>query len=307
MGVSPFWLPGYIPFDEAHVVEKLWGRPFPKEAGLPLGRILQAAADGGPEAHKALLLVGTDLLGTHYPRSVVERALQNVDFLLCQEVFLNETAARAHVVFPAKTAVESQGTLTSGELRVQKQKARSFVDGPWDDWKIVQELARRLGVDMGYACAEDIFKEICTLFPHYDQYAFSQIPHEGFWWNRMYRAKYGSAGWRRVLDPALEAVIPWLELPAQPSEAFPLLLFVSRSLFQSGTYGRYGIGARTLEPQGGVWMSPEDAEKLGMGEGQPVVLTTAYGTLEAQVGIDRRVLKGSCRHRPILKTCPSGG
>uniref|UniRef100_A0A832EL43 2Fe-2S iron-sulfur cluster binding domain-containing protein n=1 Tax=Desulfacinum infernum TaxID=35837 RepID=A0A832EL43_9BACT len=306
MGVSPFWLPGYIPFDDAEAVEKLWGRPFPKEPGFSLDRMLHAAADGGPQAHKALLLLGTDLLGTHYPRPVVEKALQNVDFLLCQEVFLNETAARAHVVFPAKTAVESQGTLTSGELRVQKQKARCFLDGPWDDWKIVQELARRLGVDMGYASAEDIFKEICTLFPHYDQYAFTEIPHEGFWWNRMYRAKYGSAGWRRVLDPTLGAVIPWLELPAQPSEAFPLLLFVSRSLFQSGTYGRYGIGARTLEPLGGVWISPEDAEKLGVKEAETVVLSTAHGTLETQVGIDRRVPQGVVQASTHFENLPLG-
>ncbi len=306
MGVSPYWLPGYIPFEDAQAVEKLWGRPVPKEAGLPLGRILQEAADQGPEAPKALLVMGTDLLGTHYPRAVVEKALQNVDFLLCQEVFLNETAARAHVVFPAKTAVESEGTLTSGELRVQKQKRRVFVDGPWDDWKIVHELARRLGVDMACSSAENIFKEICALFPHYDQYPFSQMPREGYWWNRMYRAKYGSAGWRRVLDPSLGAVIPWLELPPQPSEAFPMLLMVSRSLFQSGTYGRYGTGARTLEPQGGVWVSPEDAKKLELHEGCTVRLTTAHGTVEAPVGIDRRVPFGVVQASTHFENLPIG-
>ncbi len=292
MGVSPFWLPGYVPFHEAERIEELWGRSIPKETGFTLDQILRAVAEGGPEAHKGLLLMGTNLLGTHYSRSLVEKALEKAAFVMSQEVFLNETAARAHVVFPAKTAVESEGTITSGELRVQKQRARSFVDGPWDDWKILQELSRRFGVDLGYGSVQDVFQEMCALFPHYDQYPFPEIPREGYWWNRMYRAKYGSAGWRRVLDPTLGAVIPWLEFPPQASEAYPMLLMVSRSLFQSGTYGRYGTGPKTLEPQGGVWLSSEDARALGVEDGDTVVLATPHGTLEAQVGFDRRVPQG---------------
>ncbi|MGQ9668691.1 MAG: molybdopterin-dependent oxidoreductase [Desulfosoma sp.] len=306
MGVSPFWLPGYVPLDGAEALEQFWGASIPKETGLPLDRLLHAAAEGGPDAPKALLLMGSNLLGTHYARPVVEKALENVAFVMSQEVFLNETAARAHVVFPVKTAVESEGTWTSGELRVQRQRARAFVDGPWDDWKIHQEISRRLGMDFGYASAADVFREICAVFPHYDQYPFSEIPEEGYWWNRMYRAKYGSASWRRVLDPTLGAVIPWLEFPPQPSDSYPLLLLVSRSLFQSGTYGRYGTGARTLEPEGGVWLCPTDAEKLGIHDGDTVLLSTPHGTMEAPVGIDRRVPQGVVQAATHYENLPLG-
>lgn len=306
MGVSPYWLPGYIAFEDAEAVEQVWGLPFPKEPGLSLDRLLGAMAEGGPEAPKALLLMGTNLLGTINSRPVVDKALQKAGFLMCQEVFLNETAAQAHVVFPAKTAVESEGTLTSGELRVQRQGPRSFVEGPWDDWKILQELSRRLGVDLGYRSTQDVFREICAVFPHYDQYPFSEIPNQGYWWNRMYRTKYGSASWRRVLDPTLGAVIPWLDFPPQPSEAYPMLLWVTRSLFQSGTYGRYGTGAKTLEPDGAVWVCPEDATSLGIHEGQEVALTTVDGSLLARAGIDRRVPRGVVQAALYFENLPLG-
>ncbi|SMC20347.1 formate dehydrogenase alpha subunit [Desulfacinum hydrothermale DSM 13146] len=289
MGVSPHWLPGYAPLEDADRFEAVWKMEVPRDPGLTLAEIVAAAAGEGPSPIRGLWMVGTDLFGTSLNRSAVEAALERLELLVCQEAFLNPTAAMAHVVFPARLAVETEGSLTSGELRVQRQEGKTFASGPRDDWEILCEVARRLGRPMEYASAAQIFSEICQVFPHYDQYGLPDIPAEGFWWNRLYRTKYGSMGWRRVLDPSLKAVIPWLEMPPQVSEEYPFLLLVSRSLFQSGTLSRYGLGARTLEPQGLAWLHPQDARDLQVKEGERIRVASASGSITAPVGLDRRV------------------
>ncbi len=293
MGVSPYWLPGYVPLDEADRVQSVWKMEIPREKGMNLSRILKAAAGEVSESIQALMIMGTDLFGTTLNRERVSQALEQVPFVMSLEAFLNETAARADVVFPAKLSVETEGTLTSGELRVQRQKGVPFVDGPMADWEILSELGRRIGAPMEYTSAEGVFQEICRVFPHYEQYELGEIPPEGFWWNRLYRTKYGSTGWRRVLDPSLAAVIPWLEVPPSPTDEYPFLLMVGRSLFHSGTMTRYGRGAMTLEPTGTVRINETDAENLGIADGDRIVLTSCKGSTEAPVEVDRRVSPGT--------------
>jgi formate dehydrogenase alpha subunit len=289
MGVSPYWLPGYAPLEEADRFEAVWKAEVSREPGLPLPSMLAAAAGEGPEPLQGLLILGTDLFGTTLKADAVERALDRVPFLMCQEAFLNRTAAKAHVVFPARLAVETEGTVTSAELRVQRQNGTPFQAGPLADWEILGELSRRLDRPLEPASASGIFSEIRRVFPHYDQYALQDIPADGFWWNRLYRTKYGSTGWRRVLDPSLKAVIPWLELPPRPSEERPFLLLVSRSLFQSGTLSRHGLGARTLEPGGRMWLHPEDAAALQVEDGDEVRVESPSGAVSGPAGLDRRV------------------
>ncbi|QCQ20923.1 molybdopterin-dependent oxidoreductase [Desulfoglaeba alkanexedens] len=293
MGVSPYWLPGYRPFDKADAVAEVWGKRPPAGPGLTLMEMIGAAAGESGRSLRALLVMGTNLLATLPNRRRTQKALENLDLLVCQEVFLNETAAMADCVFPALTSVETGGTVTNTEFRVQRQLGRAFVEGPRADWEILQEIGARLGTPMAYGGPEEILEEIQRLFPHYEQYPLKEMPREGFLWNQLHRAKYGSTTWKRKLDPTLEMAAPDLPPHVRPSEDRPFLLFLGKSLFQSGTLTRYGLGATELEAEGRFLFHPEDARELGLQEGDRVVVHAAAESLEGPVGIDKRMARGS--------------
>jgi formate dehydrogenase alpha subunit len=176
---------------------------------------------------------------------------------------------------------------------VQRQLGRAFVEGPRADWEILQEIGTRLGTPMAYGGPEEILEEIQRLFPHYEQYPLKEMPREGFLWNQLHRAKYGSTTWKRKLDPTLEMAAPDLPPPVRPSEDRPFLLFLGKSLFQSGTLTRYGLGATELEAEGRFLFHPEDARELGLQEGDRVVVHAAAESLEGPAGIDKRMARGS--------------
>ncbi len=294
MGVAPDWLPGYLPMSEAEALGRVWGRTPPAEIGLDLDRILASATEGDDEGERirALWVMGGNPLATLPDRDRTEKALKNLDFLVCQEAFLNETAALADCVLPAFMTVETPGTVTNTEFRVQRQPGIRFLDGPRPDWQIIQDISTRLGYAMDYRGPADIFSEMSRVFPYLDQYRFDEIPKEGFCWSKLHRAKFGSATWKRKLDPTLEAAVPKLETPPATDSQYPFLLSVGYSLFQSGTLARYGRGSQEVEPLGNVRLNPGDAASLGLDEEDRVVLTSRYGRLTTPVVVDSYVPQG---------------
>ncbi len=292
MGVAPDWLPGYVSPQDAANIEAAWGKAVPKSNGLSLRETMLAAAGEGPSAIRGLLVLGSDLLASLPDRDLTEKALGNLDLLVCQDVFLNETAARAHCVLPAFGSLETPGTLTSTELRVQAQKGTAFVQGPKPDWAIIQDLSNQLGYAMRYNGAAEIFDEIRRVFPYYDQASFEDLEGEGFWWNRLHLSKLGSTSWKRKLNPSLIPVTPGLPAAAKTNDRYPFMLHIGKSLFQSGTMSRYGWGSSKLEEEGKVWMNPDDALSLGIAEGDRVSVISEKGALSAPVGLDRRVASG---------------
>lgn len=292
MGVSPDWLPGYVSPEKAEQFESVWKKKAPKTRGMNLRDIIGAAAGEGNRPIRGLFVLGSNLLPVLPDRERTEKALEGLEFLVCQEVFLNETAAMADCVLPALTTVETPGTLTNTEMRVQVQKGKAFCEGPKPDWEILQELSNRMGYTMNYAHAAEIFREITQVFPYYDQYPFDKIPEEGFWWQCLHLAKMGSMQWKRKFDPSLEVAVPELTPPPQPSETYPYLLALGKSLFQSGTMSRYGHGATLLEKEGVVRLHPEDAAQLGVSDGEKVTLVTHKGKLDVPVTVDHRVPRG---------------
>ena len=304
MGVSPWWLPGYVPLDQPEAVERVWGRRPAAGPGLDLMSMLEGAAAG---TIKGLWVMGSDLIAACPDRSLVERGLRGLDLLVSQEVFLNQTARLAHCVLPALSLIETPGTITAADLRVQRQDGTAFISGPRPDWDIVQDLDRRLGGDMNYADAAAVFDEIARVIPNYHQYRLPDIPAEGFHWSRLYRAKYGSGAWKRKLDPTLEMTIPELDPPPRPSAATPFLLMVGKSLFQSGTLGRYGRGPNELEPAGCLTIHPLDGERLGLQPGDRVELSTPDGSVQAPCAFDHRVPLGVVQATLHFSDLPIGG
>ena len=224
--------------------------------------------------------------------------------MVCQEAFLNETTAYADCVLPALTALETSGTLTNSEGRVQRQFGRVFCQGPKPDWQIIAELSSAFGYEMSYGNAAEVFAEIAECIAHYNQYAFDNMPKEGFWWQRMDITRFGSAKWKLKFDPTLEAVTPDIYIQAVRSEKFPFLLHMRKSLFQSGTLTRRAKAPRELEESGYIEMNPEDAQELGIQEGDRVSVVSEIDQIEVPVKLKRLVKRKVIRataHFPDLQ------
>ena len=113
----------------------------------------------------------------------VEEALEKLDFLVVQDIFLTETARYADVVLPGVTFAEKDGTFTNTERRVQRvRKAIDPLDGAKPDWQIVCELATRMGYPMHYSSPEEIFEEMKALTPSYGGMSYARLEGRGLQW-----------------------------------------------------------------------------------------------------------------------------
>jgi predicted molibdopterin-dependent oxidoreductase YjgC len=182
MGCRPDLLPGYKTVESAAArdhLAKLWGAALPAAPGLGMMPMLQAAAAGQV---RALWLMGNNLLKSGGPDGAAE-ALRRVKLLIVQDLYLNETALAAHVVLPARSYSERQGTFTSIERRVQS--IREIVPPPGNtlpDWQILAEVARKMGKDLNLTSPASILREIGQASPLYAGISYDSIGRDGQCW-----------------------------------------------------------------------------------------------------------------------------
>ncbi|MBI2872648.1 MAG: molybdopterin-dependent oxidoreductase [Chloroflexi bacterium] len=179
MGCDPHFLPGYQPVtDEAarRLAEGTWGRALPQEPGLPLDQLLEAARQGQV---RVMLLVGD--VAAHYDgaQEPLEAALQGLDFLVVQDAFLSPAARHAHVVFPAETFAEKEGTYTNVERRVQPLR-RVFkaphVPEVQPDWWTLCQIARHMGAPgFDFSSAAEVLGEAARVNPLYAGISYRRL------------------------------------------------------------------------------------------------------------------------------------
>jgi len=283
MGVAPEFLPGPVAWDSpAHQkFSDAWGMPLPSaQSGRSLVDILDACRAGHI---KALYVVGENPLAT-LPKSFgVEEALSRVDWLICQDPFLTETAQRAHVVFPACTFAEKDGTVTSQEGKVQF--VRPALDPLGEsalDWTIMAGIANGMGRGFPYETTRDIQAEIRKWLPRY--YKLGQpapvTADPSAYLQNGYResvgARYAASG--RVTDSERPCVMKLIQL-----------------IYHSGKLSTKASGLMDIAPNTrAVRMTMEDCQRLGVGDGGRVRVTSEQGSLELDVQPDIGVLPGTC-------------
>ncbi|RMF29091.1 MAG: hypothetical protein D6759_14610, partial [Chloroflexi bacterium] len=226
LGLCPIRLPGYR---------------FAEEAGLNFAGML-AAAQGGDL--KAMLIAAADPVGDD-PGTAA--ALEKLDFLVVQELFLTETARRADVVLPALSFAEREGTYTSGDRRVQRfYRALPPLGEGRADWEILTRLGRRLGLDWPYRTAEEVFQALVSAVPIYAGLSYERLAETEPQWPPVGRedlyfsgTAYQNEGglgrrWPSLVeqDPSL-ARLAWVPLPVPPDQA-PETVPVRR-LMRAGT------------------------------------------------------------------------
>src|SRR4029079_16637382 len=234
----------------------------------------------------------------------VEKLLQGLDHLVVQEIVMTRTAELADVVLPsAATWCEGEGTVTNSERRIQRvRKAAEPPGDARDELWIIAELARRLGVDFGHPTAESVWNEFRAVAPDFaggmsyarlDQLGGIQWPcpdesHPGtpFLHARLWERPRGGRA-------APFSVVRHTGPVETPDAEYPLVLTTGRRLESYNTGVQTSASASPLRAGETLDLSPEDAARLGIGDGQPVRVTSRRGTLVVPARIDTGLRAGT--------------
>jgi formate dehydrogenase major subunit len=252
----------------------------------------------------ACYIIGENPLRSEADTARTARLLGGLEHLVVQDIFLTGTAQLAHVVLPATaTWCEAEGTVTSSERRVQRvRKALEPPPGARDDIEIICEIARRMGTDWGHPAAEDAWNELRTLSPMHAGMSYRRLEElGGIQWPCYDEQHPGEAFLHARLweeDPAKRgAPAPFTPVEQEPpvdelSEQFPLRLTTGRRLDSFNTGVQSGQFATPLRRPETLNLSPEDAGRLGLAEGEPARVSSRRGSLEAPVHIDETLRAG---------------
>ena len=304
MGALPNKLPGFqdVENDEHRTkYERAWGRDILPQAGWNLTEMMHAMDE---EKLTALYVIGENPAQSDADMHHVTDILERLDHLVVQEIFLTKTAQMATVVFPASaTWAEGEGTVTNSERRVQR--CRKAVEPPGDArdeiW-IMSELARRLGYDWGHPTAEEAWNELRSLAPQLQGMSYKRLEElGGIQWPCPDESHPGTLFLHARLwdeDPAKRGrLAPFSvvhhEGPVElPDDEYPLTLTTGRRLESYNTGVQTGGYLSPLHRGESLDISPEDAARLGVEDGDKVRVTSRRGSIEAPVMIDRSLRAG---------------
>jgi len=221
----------------------------------------------------ALYIMGADPAVTFPDTATVTRGLRSLDLLIVQDIALTETAKMAHVVFPAASWAEKDGTFLNAEGVTQS--IHKIVDPPGQalpDWQIVRNLARVMGKDMGINTREDISKEYLR---------------------RLYAVLHGRsvAPWDSHLTSP--AFIPARYMAGEtPDEEYPLHLAVREVLQHAGSMSTRSKSLDLVAPEPKIEISRKDAERLGIADNNHVRVTSRRGKVYLKAAVSDEVPGG---------------
>jgi len=299
LGALPNVFPGYQQVTDPEVrakFEAAWGVAPQPEAGLTVVEMMHGAADGRV---KAMLIMGENPMISDPNLNHVEEALNNLDFLVVQDVFLTETARLADVVLPAASFAETDGTFTNTERRVLL--VNKAVEPPGEarpDWKILCDLSTRMGHPMDYPDAPAIMDEIASVSPIYGGIHHDRLDPDGLQWPCPTDDHPGTVylhegGFSRGLGKfhAVEYT-PSAELP---DDEYPFVLSTGRILphFHTGSMSRRSgaLNAYVSEPYAEI--HPNDLAALDIEDGDKVRVRTRRGEIVTSARAAERVARGS--------------
>ncbi|WP_101298236.1 formate dehydrogenase subunit alpha [Halegenticoccus soli] len=301
MGTLPNKLPGYQDVTDPDVLdafERGWGVRPPEEVGLKVPETFVEALAGNL---KAMYVMGENPALSEPDITHAEEALEALDFLVVQDVFMTETAEYADVVLPAATFAEKDGTFTNTERRVQLvQKALEPPGEARQDWEILQALARRMGRDWDYDSPAAIMDEISTIAPIYGGISHDRLREEGgLQWpcpdedhpgtRFLYEDEFNFPDGRARFVPADMG-----EPGELPDEEYPLTLTTGRVLYHwhTGTLTRRMEGMLSHVGESFVEIHPATADRLGVEDGGYVSVESKRGSITAKAQVTERPGEG---------------
>jgi formate dehydrogenase alpha subunit len=262
-------------------VVDIWKEAPPSTAGHTLIDMLARAKSG---QLKAMFIVGENPLASLPAPVEVRESLDKLELLVCQELFLTDTAALAHVVLPVCSSLEKDGTFTNTEGHVQAvRQTVEPVGEARPDWEIFSALSGLLGTPLDYSESREILKEIRSLIPGYGSLGPAPVPAKV---DRATMDRYLSQGFER--DLAGRYQMP--RTPSRPDGTVQIELV--QSLFHSGKLSTKSKGLIQIEGRSSLRISPRDAARFGLVDGNRVRLSNSQGEVTAEVKVADRVPEG---------------
>lgn len=299
MGCLPNMLPGFLPVDVPEnraIFEKAWNVKLNPYVGKTMTSMLEKMAEG---KMKGLYIIGENPVMSDVHQTFTIKALKNVDFLVVQDIFLTETAKLADVVLPARGWAEVEGTYTNTDRRVQRvRKAIEPTGDQWDDWKILIELSKKMGYEMDYNNAEEIWNEVRELCSHlYGGISYERLDREN---GLQYPCPTEDHPGTKVLHAEFyegNKTAPFVPVeytpPVEPPcEEYPFTLTTGRRYepYNTNTQTRYypdKVKRKATEET--VDMHPEDAKELGVDSGDWVYVRSRRGEVKVKVKVTDEV------------------
>ena len=311
MGALPDTFTGYQPVADDAVAarfEARWGVQMKREGGLKIPEMFDAAVAGDL---KAMYIFGEDVAQTDPNTTHVVRALQSLEFLVCQDIFENETTRFAHVILPASSFLEKSGTFTNAERRIQLVAAA--VDPPGQartDFDILTAVSAALGHEMPFSDPADVMDEVAALTPDWAGVSHARVGRRGLQWPVaadgtdspiLYGEHFAQPSGR-----ARFAALPYKPPGSEASDEFPLVLVTGRRLehYNAGAMTRR-TGNLELMPSDWLELHPLDAARLWVGDGDLVSVRSAHGRIELPVRLTERIEPGhvfTAFHFPEIRT-----
>jgi formate dehydrogenase alpha subunit len=300
MGALPNVYTGYQKVGDDAVRERMtktWAvETLPQNPGITVTEMMGKAHDG---EMKGLYVIGENPMVSDPDLNHAKKSLENLDFLVVQDIFLTETAQLADVVLPAASFAEKEGTFTNTERKVQR--VRKAVDPPGnakDDWQIIADLSTRMGYSMKYENAQSIMEEIAAVTPSYCGINYGRLKRDGLHWPCTGTDHPGTPCLHMDQFTCGLGVFHALEYipPAElPDEDYPLYLTTGRVLYQfhTGTMTMKSEGLNELAPECFVEMSTPDSETYQIQEGDRLRVSSRRGEIEARAKISEKGVKGT--------------
>ncbi|ORA26937.1 formate dehydrogenase subunit alpha [Mycobacterium aquaticum] len=297
MGSFPHELPGYRHVsDDAvrNVFETLWQRPVLTEPGLRIPNMFDAAIDG---SFRGLYVQGEDIAQSDPNTGHVFAALESLDLLVVQDLFINETAKFAHVFLPGTSFLEKDGTFTNAERRINRVRPVMASRIGKHEWEIPCEIATAMGYPMSYENAAQIMAEIAAVTPTFTGVSFDKLDRLGsVQWPCNDEAPEGTPIMHVdefVRGKGRFIVTTFVPTTERTTRKFPLVLTTGRILSQ------YNVGAQTRRTPNVLWhdedvleIHPHDAEVRGIDDGDEVVLTSRVGETRLHAMLSDRMPVG---------------
>ncbi len=277
----------------------------PGKVGLTVVEAMHAVSEG---KIRAQYVMGENPMMSDPDTTHVEQALRSLDFLVVQDIFLSDTAQLAHVVLPAASSLEKDGTFTNTERRVQIiQPVLQAPGQAMADWWITAEIAARFDQIMGierevdywrYDSPAEIFEELTSVTPIYHGMSYERLKGDGLQWpcptadhagtpilhSEKFSRGLGLFSPVRANDPVEQA-----------DEEYPLILSTGRVLYHyhSGTMTRRSEPLAWRDPGGYIEVNKEDAAAAGVEDGDAVDLKSRRGTVHARAKVSEKVPPGT--------------
>jgi len=297
IGSFPHELPGYRHVSDTTVrneFEAAWGVSLQSEPGLRIPNMFDAAIDG---SFMGLYCEGEDIVQSDPDTQHVAHALEAMECIVVQDLFLNETAKYAHVFLPGSSFLEKDGTFTNAERRISRVRKVMPPKAKYADWEVTMLLSNALGYPMNYKHPEEIMAEIAALTPTFSGVSYQLIDQLGsVQWPCNAAAPNGTPTMHIdhfVRGKGKFIITQYVASDEKVTRKFPLILTTGRILSQ------YNVGAQTRRTDNNQWHSedrleihPVDAEDRGITDGDWVGIQSRAGDTVLRAVVSERMQPG---------------